>query len=376
MMDIVVISLESWNEVWRRNQHLVAGLLAADPGLRVLFVEPPADPAHDLATRRRPTWGHRPRRVEGQPRLVTYRSVKWLPRRLDPQADRRLARFVMRTSRRVGFTRPLLWINDPGAGEVSRLSGWPTLYDITDDWLAADRPSTELARLTASETMLLASAAEVVACSPELVRRKSVIRVGRPITLIQNAVDVRAYQRPTSRPADLPPGRVALYLGTLHADRLDVELTAETAMALRGSGTLVLVGPDLLDPAVSRRLRAAGAVILGARSKGQVIAYLQHADLLVVPHLVNAFTDSLDPIKLYEYQAVAKPVVSTAVAGFREAEDDWITIADEQDFPSTARTVLDRRPPRSRQRPPAADWSDRVADVLSILRRLAAPKRS
>ena len=44
-----------------------------------------------------------------------------------------------------------------------------------------------------------------------------------------------------------------------------------------------------------------------------MIAYLQHADVLVVPHLVNAFTDSLDPIKLYEYQAVDKPVISTPV---------------------------------------------------------------
>ena len=44
MTDLVVMSLERWDDVWRRNQHLVAGLLADDPALRVLFVEPPADP--------------------------------------------------------------------------------------------------------------------------------------------------------------------------------------------------------------------------------------------------------------------------------------------------------------------------------------------
>ena len=45
MTDLVVVSLERWDDVWRRNQHLVAGLLQRDPDLRVLFVEPPADPA-------------------------------------------------------------------------------------------------------------------------------------------------------------------------------------------------------------------------------------------------------------------------------------------------------------------------------------------
>ena len=57
MTDLVVLSLERWDRVWRRNQHLVAGLLLADPDLRVLFVEPAADPTHDLASRRRPSFG-------------------------------------------------------------------------------------------------------------------------------------------------------------------------------------------------------------------------------------------------------------------------------------------------------------------------------
>ena len=48
--DLVVVSLEAWDGVWRRNQHLVSRLLAADPELRVLFVEPPADPLHDAAS--------------------------------------------------------------------------------------------------------------------------------------------------------------------------------------------------------------------------------------------------------------------------------------------------------------------------------------
>jgi len=369
-MDLVVVSLESWDDVWRRNQHLVSGLLTSDPELRVLFVEPPADPAHDLLHGRRPVWGHRAHRVPGQERLTTYRPVKWLPRRVDPSADRRLSRAVLRAARRSGFAHPILWINDPAAALLSTMAGWPTLYDITDDWLAADRPVAELARLTEAEDALLSTAAEVVACSPELVHRKSAARRGRPIELIPNAVNVAAYRQPTARPRDLPPGPVAVYVGTLHSDRLDVPLAVRTARTLGSSGTLVFVGPDLLATEDAAGLREAGAVILGARPRDEVIGYLQHADVLVVPHLVNAFTDSLDPIKLYEYQAVGRPVVSTPVAGFRDAGAP-VHLREPNDFPTGVSGVL-KCPPHSEFDPPApiADWSERVERVRMILHRM------
>ena len=59
-------------------------------------------------------------------------------------------------------------------------------------------------------------------------------------------------------------------------------------------------------------------MLLGPREHTAVPAYLTNADVLVVPHVVTPFTDSLDPIKVYEYLAAARPVVSTPVAGFRE----------------------------------------------------------
>ncbi len=41
-------------------------------------------------------------------------------------------------------------------------------------------------------------------------------------------------------------------------------------------------------------------------------------DVCLTPHLVTPFTESLNPIKLWEYLAAGKPIVATPVAGFRE----------------------------------------------------------
>ena len=373
MTDLVVVSLERWDEVWRRNQHLVAGLLREDPKLRVLFVEPPADPTHDLRSRRVPKFGggRSPVADVAPGRLWTLHSTKWLPRRLDRRADERLARAVMRAAAALGMRRPLLWINDPGFVGLAERTGWPTLYDVTDDWLAADRPQSERQRAAANEARLLAIAREVVVCSAELVRRKGATR---SVTLIPNAVDAAAYRSPTARPADLPAGPIALYLGTAHPDRIDVDLCEATARALGDAGTLVLVGPNLLGDPATERLRRAGARLLGPRPREAVVGYLQHADVLVVPHVVTDFTDSLDPIKLYEYQAVGRPVVSTPVAGFRDAADERITVAAGDAFARAVRAAVPtERPFPDGADGPVADWSERVAAMAAALSRLTPP---
>ncbi|MDL9978279.1 glycosyltransferase [Microbacterium sp. ASV49] len=368
-MDLVVMSLEPWDDVWRRNQHLVSRLLDTDAALRVLFVEPAADPLHDVVSRRRPSRGMRVTPAGYGGRLLRFRPMKMLPRRVDPRADLRLARAVQAAVRHAGMTHPFLWVNDPGAAPLARLTGWLALYDITDDWVAADRPAAELDRVRADETWLLAHAEAVVACSRELVRRKSGERPD--VVLIPNAVDVDAYRVPHPRPADLPE-RSAVYVGTLHRDRLDVDLCVSTARTLGTDSRLVLVGPNALDPADTALLRDSGVLLLGARPHDDVIAYLQHADVLVVPHVVTPFTDSLDPIKLYEYEAVGRHVVSTAVAGFREAVGGRIRVVPPSTFPLAAAAAI----PASTVFPEGADadvpgWDDRAAAMRAVIDRLS-----
>jgi glycosyltransferase involved in cell wall biosynthesis len=115
--------------------------------------------------------------------------------------------------------------------------------------------------------------------------------------------------------------------------------------------------------------------MLGARPSGDVPSYLQHADVLVVPHVVTPFTDSLDPIKLYEYQAAGRPVVATPVAGFRDVDDDRVTVADHETFVSAVvagvASAAQLNGPLLDSAPSAdADWSRRVEQVAEVLERL------
>lgn len=374
MTDLVVVSLEAWDEVWRRNQHLVAGLLRSEVVTRVLFIEPPVDLLHQIRSGRRPSssgLGLRQVDLEGADgRIWAYRPAKLLPRRLDPQGDRRRAKGLARVARQRGLEKPVLWVNDPVGAELMTVTGWPTLYDITDDWLVAQRPDRELSRLRTFEGSLFRDAAQVVVCSDSLLRSRS---VQRDVRLIPNAVDLSAYEALAPRPRDLPVGPVALYVGTAHRDRLDIDLCVRTSERLgETGGTVVLVGPHPLAPPDLRALEGSGVLLLGPRPSSSVPAYLQNAEVLLVPHVITPFTLSLDPIKAYEYRAAARPVVSTAVPGFADADDPYVVVTDRDTFPDAVVGALWSDPPSEPcARPPVPSWADRVADMADVIERVA-----
>lgn len=371
--ELVVISLEAWDEIWRRNQYLLTELMRHDPGLRVLFVEPPADPLFRLSQRRLPRWGAglRPLRSTGDlssGRVLLFQPTKVLPRRVDRRADQRLATAVQRATHRAGFRGPTLWVNDPAASAMVTSTSWPSLYDITDDWLSADRGAAEHERLAASERLLLARCDEVTVCSPHLARTKG---DQRPVTLITNAVDLERYRRPLPRPDDLPAGPIALYLGTVHPDRFDVPVAVRTARAISGSATVVLVGPMVdISAAEHAQLEQVGVVILGGRPWRSVPAYLQHADVLLVPHVVDGFTDSLDPIKFYEYRAVGRPIVATPVAVFRDSGDPLITAVDADRFPQAVAERLAQETPPAEFPDEIPTWRDQAVLMGEVIARL------
>lgn len=377
MTDIVVVSLEAWDDIWRRNQHLLAQLLRDDAQLRVLFVEPAVDPLHAASRRHRPRRGSGLRPGPSVPgvaagRLHLYEPTKWLPRRVDRGADTRQADAVVAAAERLGFRTPLLWVNAPSGATLLARTGWPALYDVTDDWLLADRSDGERARLAADEALLLERCAEVVVCSEQLARTKS----HDHLTVIPNAVDTDAYRHLPERPRDLPTGPVAVYVGTVHTDRMDLDLCVESADRIRGTGTLALVGPVALEHAARAALLRAGVVLLGAQPFDTVPAYLRHADLLVVPHLVDPFTRSLDPIKVYEYQAARRPVLSTPVAGFRElAGRSGVEVVDRDLFADRLRDLLGS-PARADDVVEGAStvptWRDRAAAMREVIGRVAA----
>ncbi len=247
-------------------------------------------------------------------------------------------------------------------------SGWPIIYDVTDDWLLAPLAPRQRDRLRADDALLVARSDAVVVCSPDLARSRGRTRT---VDVIPNGVDVDRFGRSYPRPADLPQGPVALYVGTLHEERIDLGLLGDLARA-RPDLQIVLVGPDNLPAAESARVAAYPSVhLLGPRPYDQVPAYLQHADVVIVPHQVNPFTESLDPIKAYECLAAGRPTVATPVAGFRGLGPP-VVIAPRETFVEATGAALtgDAPPSGSGERARVPTWRERAEAMDAVMVRV------
>lgn len=342
MTRIALISLEPWDAVWRRNQHLCAQLVQQGLASEILFVEPalPGARSHD--------------QPDDLPAGITVVSPRLrLPKRAGG------LRLLGRELRR-GLLRDVevVWVNDPAFGVHCVTAGIPAVYDVTDDWRTFDFPPRIIRRIVAAEDVLAERAVTIV-CSTSLQGRWKQ-RYGVSATLVHNGIDVDAWRNVTPRRPEGPGPHVA-YIGTLHTERLDVDLVVATADRAE-VGTLHLVGPDSLDDAARKRLRAHPKVNLsGPVAASEVPAVTTGMDLLISPHRLSEFTASLDAIKSREYLASGVRIVATPTSGFEHLRGlPEVEVAAPEAFPDSVARALSRVVPTLERDLSGMSWAARA----------------
>jgi teichuronic acid biosynthesis glycosyltransferase TuaH len=323
MRDLIFVSLEDWDDVWRRNQSICASLARRFPEMKILFVGLPRNVSHSVRHGNIQAFkGGVTRTLPDFPNITVTRALKLFPDSIPAgrSLNERMARsHILRVARGIGLTDPLLWLNPYSAMHMAgAMNEKAVIYDITDDWEMAPSFSERDRKLIVAQDLALCHRADlVVVCSESL----EATRRGRckSLLLLANGVDSTRYAAisDTTQPGPWP-GPVFGYTGTIHADRFDVSLVAGLADSFPG-GSVVLVGPDHLTPSEKTRLAAHPNIhITGPVSYDRIPGMMSHFDVCIVPHVESRFTNSLNPLKLWEYLASGKPVVSTNVAGFSD----------------------------------------------------------
>lgn len=155
--------------------------------------------------------------------------------------------------------------------------------------------------------------AEVVAASA--VDLLADVKRERPeAVLVPNGVDFHhfAVSDPRPRPTDiahLGSRPVVGYYGAL-AEWFDYDLLDHAAGALPEFDFL-LIGPDYDGTAATApALQRPNVHWIGARPYDQLPAYLAAFDVATIPFVVNDVTHAVSPLKLFEYMAGGKPIVT------------------------------------------------------------------
>lgn len=372
---ILFISLEHWDEVWRRNQIVCAELLRRHPDAQILWVGPPTDlwNAPGLKSINAPL-GTLFQPAKNISRLYALKPFKPLPNVLGKGLNQWLFKHaVARAMTQLGWQNHIAWVNNQAYCRLLPTPRTQLIYDITDDWTHATAPAHILEQIKADDQWMLAHADDVIVCSDDLYRNK--VESCNKIHLIRNGVTIEPYLPESLANKTIPKDiqfstTVAGYVGTLHEDRLDVELIVNVANKLTNV-QFVFVGPNSLSANSTAALQSLpNCHILGARPYDTVPSYLAGFDICITPHVVTPFTESLDPIKMYEYMATGKPIVATACAGFRDLDsliyvarncDQFVDLIEQAKTEKSERTLA--RIDWARKQ----TWEQRVDDIEKIL---------
>lgn len=172
------------------------------------------------------------------------------------------------------------------------------------------------------------------------------------------------------------------YSGRL-AKRIDVPLLLELAKR-RPEWSIVLVGPELDRKWMDPLRLCANIRFLGDKPYANLPAYVVHFDAAIIPHNVGPLENDGDPTKLYEYLALALPVVTTPIAGVREFAEHVGIEKDAAGFERAIAGAIERRASDSRAfahnrnavLTAGYKWSARADELLNaIVSALDAPER-
>ncbi len=383
--DIVCVGFADWDTDLWTNQHHLMSRLARDN--RVLFVESLGLRRPQLAGRDLTRIWRRLRRGFSPPRASDGLHV--LSPLVLPLHGSRVARalnarllpaLVRRAARRLDLQRPILWAYVPQAEIlIDALDPSLIVYHCVDDIAAQERIDT--ASFRAAESRFAARADLVLASAPALAER--LWTISRNVIYAPNVADTELFARALqpSPPAPLDPAMAALlaprivFTGAIVAIKLDIPLLIELAR-LRPSWSFALVGPvGPGDPHTDVSALAAQPNIhlLGPRAYSELPDVLRAADAGLIPYARNELTESIFPMKVYEYLAAGLPVIATplpalaGVTGITSASTAQ-GIAEEID-----EALAEDSPARRAERSRAAathSWDQRLREIAAAIEAL------
>jgi glycosyltransferase involved in cell wall biosynthesis len=361
-----------WFAENRTSSHHIARRLAAhctvlyvdSPGLRA-----PKASGRDLRRlfRKLAQTLRRPTRVASQ---LWHCTVPQIPLRRIPgisMLNRSFGRWAVRRAiKSVGMHRRLSWFVVPHPGFLAgKLDEELTVYYCIDDYAA--HPGVDAEAVSAADEALSRYADQVFVAPPALLESK---RAMNPHTqFAPHGVDFDLFASAADASTEIPVQARALgkpvigFFGLL-GDWVDIDL-----LRARPNWTFLIVGHVATDLAPLSGLD--NFVFVGAQSYETLPGWARAFDVAVMPYRMNRQVHNANPLKLREYLATGKPVVSVPTPEVERFAPHVRMAATADGFLAAIEQCLKEDDPA--QRAARMDcvrgmsWDARVAEVLATV---------
>jgi len=267
----------------------------------------------------------------------------------------------------LGLERPAVITTNPYFAAFAPFE-WASsvTYYAWDDWSALASLERWWGDLETAYRAMAARGTRICAVSQTLLDR---IAPTGPGVVVPNGIVASEWQPPWDSPAWFKalPGPRLLYVGALH-ERLNTDIVRDIAKSFPNA-SIAFVGP-VINAEVVKKLENISNIHIHPPLPHAAVAGLMHsADVCLMPHHRNALTESMSPLKVYEYCATGRPVVATDLPPVRNVHRNVHLVPDGASFAGAIERALAAGPMSEDERRAFVEqnsWRGRHEEILDF----------
>lgn len=313
-LDLVCLSSTRWDYIWQRPQQLMSRIAEEH---RVLYVDHVFPISHrEILELLKDLPSLKDRVQQITKNLFRFSLVEFRPdafgSHLNPGGMEELNRwvktiFINAVLKELDFNRPVIWTCLPNSRQmVEKIPHRLVCYDCVDDfasfsWWPQEIKVEEKGLIEAADIVFTTAQSLFMRCQEH----------NASTYLIPNAADYEHFSCPPEPQKDIIGAFTTPIIGYIGAfyEWIDTVLLLKIAQT-HPEWSLVIIGPiHGIDTALFSD--CPNVYIMGPRSYADLPQYLSCFDVCMIPFIQNELTFNTNPIKMYEYLAAGKAVVST-----------------------------------------------------------------
>jgi hypothetical protein len=276
------------------------------------------------------------------------------------------------------YKDPIIWISRPSFFDLAKkLNKKIIIYHVVDEYSTySDIGAKKKKRIQKQEFKILEKVDVIITVSKNLYESKSAIN--KNTYLVQNAVDYLSFAKALNSEKQTPndifylPRPIIGYSGLI-ANKLDFNLLKYMSDAYPNwSITMVgIINAKYCGSEIKLLKQSKNIHFLGLKEIEEIPYYVNAFDVCIAPYKVNEHSKNMDPLKIYDYLATGKPVVTTNFPTAYLFKDVIKIAKTKEEFIKHVRDSLyedNNNLMRERQKIAKKNtWDTRVEDISQII---------